>query len=400
MAIEFRLPQFGMGMTDGTVTKWLKAEGDAVSEGEIIVEVEAAKMEVEVPSPASGVLKKILVNVEENVPVLSVLALIDAEGEAQAESPIETVEPAAKTQVPKLAAAAEPGAHPQKSSTQVEPAARKLAKEHGIDLSTITGSGPNGRIRVADVQALADQDSAQSTKEEPQVKQTKEADEFVEIPHTQIRRIIARRLTESKRDVPHFYLKANCQIDAMLSLRKTLNEKSGSKVSVNDLVIRAVALALKAVPDANVSWMEDAMRRFNTVDVSVAVDTPRGLITPIVRDADSKSVQEIAAEVKELAARAQKGRLKQDEYTGGMVSVSNLGMFGVEEFSAILNPPQALIFAIGAGLQKPWVSDGKLEIATIMTVTVSVDHRAVDGALGAKVLAEFKSLIESPDRLV
>lgn len=223
--------------------------------------------------------------------------------------------------------------------------------------------------------------------------------EYVEVPHSITRKTIARRLTESKQQVPHFYVKASCRIDALLEFRAQLNQDAVTRVSVNDLLIRAIALAMRKVPDANVAWDEKVMKRYKRADVAVAVATPRGLVTPIVRAADDKSVYDIAAEVKELAARARVGKLLPAEYSGGTVTISNLGMFGVEEFSAILNPPQSCIFAVGAGEQRLVVIDGKSEIATMMNVTISVDHRSVDGAIAAQMLAAFKAIVENPSAL-
>ncbi|MFM0394926.1 2-oxo acid dehydrogenase subunit E2 [Paraburkholderia phytofirmans] len=219
---------------------------------------------------------------------------------------------------------------------------------------------------------------------------------YTDIPHTMTRRTIARRLTDAKQTVPHFYLKAACRVDALLSARAKLNSDAETKVSVNDIVVKAVANALLNVPEGNVSWGEDALRRYTEVDVAVAVATPRGLITPIVRNVERKTVQDVAREVRDLAERARQGRLKKEEYQGGNVSVSNLGMYGVDEFSAIVNPPQSIIFAAGSAVQQPVVEDGKLAVGTLMTITASVDHRAIDGAIAAQVLGSLKRFLENP----
>jgi pyruvate dehydrogenase E2 component (dihydrolipoamide acetyltransferase) len=402
---EIRLPQFGMGMSDGTIIAWHKAVGDRVTKGEVLCEIEAAKTTVEMESPETGVLRRILVGVDENVPVDTIIADIEIEAESRrsASSEVQSSaainEPPAPTATVRPATQAEPGA-------QVEPLARRIARELGVDLALVKGSGPGGRILADDVrshtqqhkQAASPPASATPAPAAPATS-TVDVGEFTEIPHTMTRRTIARRLTESKQQVPHFYLKVSCEIDALLELRKRLNESAADKVSVNDLIVRAVALTLREVPDANVSWGEKSTRHYQRVDVAVAVATPRGLVTPIVRDVASKSVRQIASEMKDLAARARESKLKPEEYNGGHVSVSNLGMFGVEEFTAIINPPQALIFAVGAGSQQPVVRADKIEVAMQMTVTVSVDHRAIDGAVAAQALSAFKRLIESPAAL-
>lgn len=399
---DIRLPQSGMGMTDGTILKWHKAVGDRIAKGELLCDIEAAKTTVEVESPVTGVLRRILVDVDQNVPVDTVIAEVDTDANDDTRSEAPPLN--AMTGVAAAAPAAR-SATPAGPSTQVEPPARRLAQELGIDLASVAGSGPGGRITVNDVRAQG-QPQPQTAPTSPAptaptsaTSQAKESD-FTEVPHTMTRRTIARRLTESKQQVPHFYVKASCEIDALLALRQRLNEQSTDKISVTDLIVRAVAVALREVPDANVSWGEKAMQRYQRIDVAVAVATPRGLVTPIVRDVTNKSIRTVSSEMKDLAARARESKLKPEEYNGGNVSVSNLGMFGVEEFTAIINPPQSLIFAIGAGSQRPIVRSGKIDIATVMTVTLSVDHRAIDGAVAAQVMSAFKRLIEDPQALV
>ncbi|SCW90667.1 pyruvate dehydrogenase E2 component (dihydrolipoamide acetyltransferase) [Sphingobium faniae] len=446
--IEIRLPQFGMGMSDGTIIKWHKAEGDRVEKGELLCDIEAAKTTVEFESPESGILSKIAVAVDQNVPVNTVIAQFDSAGSsASATAGEEAPEAGALTASTGAGAVrASPlarryaeqngvdlsavsgtgpggkvlhgdvkgeGASPSavRPAVQIEPKARYLARERKVDLARVTGTGPGGRIVAEDVEAFAKAPAPASvektnmTAPAPRPAQTQSGSMApetgdVEIPHSMMRRTIARRLTESKTMVPHFYLKASCRIDALLALRAQINEGADVKISVNDMVVRAVALALKAVPDANVAWGEKAVTKFAHVDVAVAVATPRGLVTPIVRQVDTKPIRQIAAEIKELATRGKEGKLKPEEYQGGNTSVSNLGMFGVEEFSAILNPPQSSIFAIGAGEERAVVVDGKVTVATMMNVTISVDHRAVDGAVGAQMLAAFKKLIETPARIL
>jgi pyruvate dehydrogenase E2 component (dihydrolipoamide acetyltransferase) len=437
MTLEFRLPQYGMGMTDGTIVLWSKAEGDRLLEGEPLVEVEAAKTTVEVAAPVSGTLKKILVGPGANVPVQTVIALIEVAGVTPGAAPtaaaparsaegVQSGQDCASTPIARRMAehadldiAVVSGSGPrgkvmkadveaalqrraaegaEGERVQVEPRARRAAKELNVDLAQITGSGRNGRIVEADVRAF-DVRRRGETPVGPKVAQAPAPSGagFVDVPHSRMRRIVAQRLTESKQQVPHFYLVAHCEVDALLALRREINETIGEpRLSLNDFVVRAVALAMAAVPDANVTWQETALHRYEHVDVAVAVATSDGLITPIIRGAQAKSVRSIAIEAKALAGRARDGRLAPEDYTGGAVTVSNLGMYGVEEFSAIINPPQSCIFAVGAASERPVARHGVLAVANVMTCTVSFDHRAVDGAAGAKLLAKFKSLIEHP----
>jgi len=433
MTLEFRLPQYGMGMTDGTIVGWSKAEGDQLLEGEPLVEVEAAKTTVEVAAPVSGMLKKILVGPGANVPVQTVIALIEVAGvtpgaaaPARNAEGMQSGQDCASTPIARRMAehadldiAVVSGSGPRGKvmkadveatlqrraaegaageRVQVEPRARRAAKELNVDLAQITGSGRNGRIVEADVRASGEWRRGE-TPVGPKVAQAPAPSGagFVDVPHSRMRRIAAQRLTESKQQVPHFYLVAHCEVDALLALRREINETIGEpRLSLNDFVVRAVALAMAAVPDANVTWQETALRRYEHVDVAVAVATSDGLITPIIRGAEAKSVRSIAIEAKALAGRARDGRLAPEDYTGGAVTVSNLGMYGVEEFSAIINPPQSCIFAVGTASERPVARHGVLAVANVMTCTVSFDHRAVDGAAGAKLLAKFKSLIEHP----
>jgi len=438
---EIRLPQYGMGMTDGTIIKWHVAVGDSVAKGAPLCDVEAAKTTVEFESPVGGVVVRIMVALDENVPINTPLLEIDESGAGMPapiaeEADVPPSPPTAETEhtsVPADEIKATPlarrlaeqsgvdlsavqGSGPNgrirrndlaapattTSSVQIEPRARKAARELGVELATVTGSGPSGRIVAEDVVAHA-KFSAQVPVAPPAAPQTEvsgESQSYVEIKHSMMRRTIARRLTESKQTVPHFYLKANCRIDALLAARKAINTEGQEKVSVNDLVIRAIAMALVEVADANVTWDDKAMRKYDHVDISVAVATPRGLVTPVVRNVERKTIRQIAAEVKELAARGREGKLKPEEYQGGTTSISNLGMFGVEEFSAIINPPQSTIFAVGAGEERIVPVNGHPAVATMMTVTMSVDHRAIDGAVGAQLLAAFKAIVENPVRIL
>jgi pyruvate dehydrogenase E2 component (dihydrolipoamide acetyltransferase) len=304
-----------------------------------------------------------------------------------------------------------PSPHAASDRIIASPLAKRIAEQKGVDLKALHGSGPNGRIIKADVESArggsAVSSSAPSRSSTPPAQGIDARDYADKLgmaydaqPNSSVRKVIARRLTESKQLVPHFYLSIDCELDALLALRKNLNEAAGAKISVNDCIIRAVALAMKKVPAANASWTDDAILQYKDADVSVAVATPNGLITPIIKKADTKTLAQISTEMKDLAARARDGKLRPEEFQGGGFSISNLGMFGVREFSAIINPPQSCILAVGAGEQRAVVKDGQIAIATVMTCTLSVDHRAVDGAVGAEFLAAFKPLIEKPFSLV
>jgi pyruvate dehydrogenase E2 component (dihydrolipoamide acetyltransferase) len=387
MAQEVKLPQFSMGMSEGTLLRWFKNEGDAVAAGEPLYEVEAAKTNVEVEAPVSGILRRVLVQVGETVPVYTVLALIGALGEALPDGPMDAGEPA------KAAAPSHGAAKVDDSPKRATPLARRLAKDLGIDLADVAGSGPEGRITDGDVRRHAAE--AGRAAEGP-------SGEYEDVPHSAARRFAAQRLTASKTQVPHFYLRVDCEIDALLALRGRINTgHAEGKVTLNDLLIKAAAGALRRVPGANVSWTDTALRRFRTVDISVAVATPDGLYTPVLRGADTKGIHEVSAEMRCLAERARQGKLMPAEYEGGGFSISNLGTHGVREFAAIINPPQACILAVGAGEPRAVVRHGGLRVATVMSCTLSADHRAVDGATGAEFLAAFREIVEKaePDQL-
>ena len=397
MPIEILMPTVAPSMTEGNIVRWAKKEGDPVKQGEVLLEVETDKAVVEVEAQHDGVLGRILVAEGTNgVKVDTPIALLAGKGEdpkavaATAHSPAAASPAAATAAVP---AAAHPVAHAPGGRVFASPLARRIARDRNIDLSRVSGSGPNGRVLKADVEAAARAGTAAADAAMP----APTGPTFEDIPHSNTRRVIAQRLSEAKRSIPHFYLTLDCNVDALLAARTQANEMiDGLRLSVNDLVIKAVALALRRVPAANAAWTETAIRRFRDVDVAVAVAAPSGLITPVVRNADAKSLRQISAEMKDLAARAKESRLRPDEYRGGGFTISNLGMFGIREFAAIINPPQACVLAVGASEQRPVVRDGALAVATMMTCTLSVDHRAVDGALGAEFLAAFKKLIESP----
>jgi len=428
MPIQVLMPALSPTMTEGNLSKWFKKEGDPVASGDVLAEIETDKAAMEVEAVEEGTLGKILVaEGAGQVPVNTPIALILEEGEDPAT--LEAAAKAAQASAPPPAASAPEPAAPSPPAAPVQPAspppppapaqpspggrgkasplARRLAAQGGLDLAAIAGSGPAGRIVKRDVEAAIAGGGAQArpgtaprpTAQLPVV--LAEGQAYTDLPHSAMRRVIAQRLTQSKQEIPHFYLAADCRVDQLLALRKDLNGRAPEgdghyKVSVNDFVIRAVALALKKVPAANASWMDDAIRIYHSSDVAVAVATPDGLITPIVRNAEVKGLAEISAEMKDLASRARDGGLAPGEYQGGGFTISNLGMYGVKEFSAIINPPQSCILAVGAGEQRPIVRDGALAIATVMTCTLSCDHRAVDGAVGAEFLAAFKTLIEEP----
>ncbi len=441
MPTNILMPALSPTMEKGNLAKWLKKEGDTIKSGDIIAEIETDKATMEVEAVDEGILARIVVpEGTADVAVNEIIGVIAAEGEdakaaaapAKAEAPKSE---APKAEAPKAAPvaaapAAAPSAAPAASSGErpfASPLARRLAKEAGLDLSKVQGSGPHGRIVEKDIEvakagggakaapAAAPATAAPAAAPKPaaaplatgpsdeQVKKLFAADSYEEVPHDGMRKTIARRLLEAKQTVPHFYVTVDCELDALLKLRGELNaaapEKDGKpayKLSVNDMVIKALALALKAVPDANVSWTENAMLKHKHADVGVAVSIPGGLITPIIRDACHKSLSQISNEMKDMAARAKARKLKPEEYQGGTTAVSNLGMFGVKDFAAIVNPPHATILAVGAGEQRAVVKGGQLAVATVMSVTLSTDHRAVDGALGAELLAAFKGYIEKP----
>jgi len=427
MPIQILMPALSPTMTEGTLAKWLKGEGDAVESGDIIAEIETDKATMEIEAVDEGVLAKIMIaEGAEGVPVNTVIAVLLEEGEdASALEAMDTAPaPAPQTAAaptPQPAAAApapQPAQQPAAPATVASgerifasPLARRMAEQAGLDLASLAGSGPNGRIVKRDIEAAITggvPTSAPASAAAPAaayVPATAPAPQpgaaYTEVASTTMRKVIAQRLTEAKRDIPHFYLTVDCEVDALLAMRKDLNARTPEgegayKLSVNDFVVRAVALALRQVPAANATWTDAAVLLYSAIDVAVAVATPGGLITPVVRGADNKGLAAISNEIKSLAERARDGKLAPEEYQGGGFTISNLGMYGVKDFSAIINPPQSCILAVGAGEQRPVVHDGALAIATVMTCTLSVDHRSVDGAVGAEFLAAYKRLIEEP----
>ncbi|MFC4292113.1 pyruvate dehydrogenase complex dihydrolipoamide acetyltransferase [Sphingorhabdus arenilitoris] len=428
MPIELKMPALSPTMEEGTLAKWLVKEGDSVSSGDLMAEIETDKATMEFEAVDEGVIAKILVpEGTDNVKVGEVIALIAEEGEdvdAAASGATSAATPKAEP-APAPAALASPPAAPSAAPVtaapstsagdrvKASPLAKRIASDKGIDLTQITGTGPGGRIVKADVEGASTGTAATPASAPPAAAPVPssapapvQADE--NIPHTieklsNMRKTIARRLTESKQQVPHIYLTVDINLDKLLKLRSELNaalEPQGVKLSVNDLLIKALAKSLIAVPKCNVSFAGDTLIKYERADISVAVSMENGLITPIIQGADSKAVSAISTEMKELAGRAKEGKLMPHEYQGGTASLSNMGMFGIKQFEAVINPPQAMIMAIGAGEKRPYIVDDALAVATVMSATGSFDHRAIDGADGAELMKMFKALCEAPLGLV
>jgi pyruvate dehydrogenase E2 component (dihydrolipoamide acetyltransferase) len=450
MPINILMPALSPTMEKGNLAKWLKKEGDKVKSGDIIAEIETDKATMEVEAVDEGTIAKIVVaEGTADVPVNQVIAVLAGEGEdvkaaaagagsaapapkpqpAAAPPRTEAPKPEAKAEAPKPAPSAAATPKPQAAAPQAlasgdrvfaSPLARRLAKEAGIEVSRIQGSGPHGRIIARDVEgaksgkgmkpagAPSAVPSIAPSMSDAQVRALFEEGSYEVVPHDGMRRTIAQRLTQSTQTIPHFYLTIDCNIGKLLDAREEINAaapknkegKPAYKLSVNDFVLKALALALQRIPDANVSWTEGGMLKHKHSDVGVAVAIPNGLITPIIRHAESKSLSTISNEMKDFAARARARKLKPNEYQGGTTAVSNLGMYGIKDFTAVINPPHATILAVGAGEERAIVKNGKIEAAHIMSVTLSCDHRAVDGALGAELIGAFKALIENPVMMV
>ncbi|HLH10909.1 MAG TPA: pyruvate dehydrogenase complex dihydrolipoamide acetyltransferase [Methylovirgula sp.] len=431
MSIKVLMPALSPTMDKGNLKRWLKSEGDNIKPGDVLAEIETDKATMEVEAVDEGVLAKILVpGGTDDVQVNREIALIAEAGEdpkalaaemaAQSAGAVSKVEPAVVASAlhgvgaPAKAAPAQPVASSGESGARIfaSPLARRLAKQSGIDLTKIEGSGPHGRIVERDLRGAprASQRSqpqaapVQPALSDAAIKRYFAPDSFVEIPHDMMRRTIARRLVEAVNTIPHFYLSVDCELDALLKLRGEINAaapkaKNGTpayKISVNDMIIKALAMALVCVPKANVTFTESALLQHRHADVSVAVALPDGLITPVVRQADVLPLSAISNAMKDFAARAKERRLKPEEYEGGVSAVSNLGMFGIKQFAAVINPPQSSILAIGTGEERAVVKNGALVAAQVMSATMSFDHRAIDGATGAELLASFKRAIENP----
>ena len=455
MPTNILMPALSPTMEKGNLAKWLKKEGDKVKAGDVLAEIETDKATMEYEAVDEGTLAKIVVpEGAQDVAVNSVIAVLAGEGEdvksaasAKAEAPKQAAKkeeqkkteaakpqqgkdepkPATKPSTPSPAPAPAQKAQPTQSGTNrifSSPLARRLAKDAGIDLQRVEGSGPHGRIIARDIDAAKSGKGLRaagapatgatsgaaiaSAMSDQQILGLYEEGSYQLVPHDSMRRTIAQRLTASTQNVPHFYLTLDCDIGRLLAAREEINvaapkdkeSKPAYKLSVNDFVIKALALALQRIPEANVSWSEGGMLKHKHSDVGVAVALPGGLITPIIREAESKSLSAIANEGKDLIARARAKKLKPNEYQGGTTSVSNLGMYGIKEFTAVINPPQSTILAVGAGEERAVARNGKIEAAHIMTVTLSCDHRAVDGALGAELIRAFKTLIENPVMMI
>jgi pyruvate dehydrogenase E2 component (dihydrolipoamide acetyltransferase) len=420
MATNILMPALSPTMTEGNLARWLKQEGDRIKAGDVIAEIETDKATMEVEAVDEGILGRILVPAgTQGVKVNDVIAVLVEAGEAvPASGAAPQATPAATPAAPAPVAAAPAAAAPAPAAASgdrvfASPLARRMAAQAGLDIGKIAGSGPNGRIVKADVDAALSRGpapvaaAAPSAAPAPAAAPRPAAPVAITAPHTAVpnssmRKVIARRLSESKATIPHFYVSTDVEIDALLKIRADLNARSPKdgpgayKLSVNDLVIKATAVTLRRFPNVNAMWTEDAILQLHDVDISVAVSIPDGLITPIVKNADIKGLAAISNEMKDLAARAKSGKLKPEEFQGGGFSISNMGMYGVKDFAAIINPPQAGILAVSAGEQRPVVKNGALAIATVMTLTLSVDHRVIDGALAAEFLQALKRNIEDP----
>jgi pyruvate dehydrogenase E2 component (dihydrolipoamide acetyltransferase) len=424
MPIEIKMPALSPTMEEGTLAKWLVKEGDTVKSGDILAEIETDKATMEFETIDEGTVQKLLVaEGTDGVKVGSPILVLAGEGDdASAPAPKADAAPAkpaaAPQKEPEVAAKEPPAAAPAAKGSvgagdgkrvAASPLARRIAEQKGIDISAIAGSGPNGRVVKADVEgaqpgaakpaaaAPAPQPVAAAAAPAPAIAPEGVPSETIKLSN--MRKTIARRLSESKQQVPHIYLTVDINLDALLKLRTELNkglESRGVKLSVNDMLIKAQAAALMEVPVCNVQFAGDHLIQFKRADISVAVSIPGGLITPVVTGADTKSLSAIATEIKDLAARAREGKLQPHEYAGGTASLSNMGMYGIKQFEAIINPPQAMILAIGAGEKRPYVVNDSLQIATVMSATGSFDHRAIDGADGAAFMAAFKRLVENP----
>lgn len=423
MPIKILMPTLSPTMTEGNLALWVKSEGDRVSPGDVIAEIETDKATMELETVDEGILAKILISEgTEEIPVNTPIAIILEEGEAQSDLEgmdinINKVESTTDTKAVEDADVISDNlANPMQDealnsdvnnrSTNVDtqerikssPLARRMAEQQKIDLALVNGSGPNGRIIRADIEAFSLPDIPVVKNDIPQVYKENYSDYEI-LPINNIRKVVARRLTEAKQEVPHFYLTVDCEIDNLLNVREDLNSRAKNnefKISINDMIIKACAVALMQVPAANASWSEEGIKIYKNANISVAVAINDGLITPIINNANSKGLMTISNEMKELVTQAQDGTLTPDQYQGGTFSISNLGMYGVKNFQAIINPPQGCILAVGKIEKKPVVKNDEISIASIMSATLSVDHRVVDGAIGAQFLDSIKTLIEDP----
>ena len=452
MPIQILMPALSPTMTEGSIVRWLKAEGDQIKSGDLLAEIETDKATMELEAVDEGVLGKILYQEgSEGVEVNKPIALLLEEGEEastleDSDMGVEQVSTLDKTSSKEVDLEVPGEAQSEVNVTSIEdtteqsnkstelaanikeeervfasPLAKRISVDHGIELDKIVGTGPSGRIVKADLDKFITLETSSTsgmltelkTAEEISVKSPDlpvslpdiDEEQYTEIPHTKMRRVIAERLTAAARDIPHFFLTADCNVKQLIDLREDINKKSkpgdnSYKISVNDFLVAAVAIAMRKIPMVNVSWTEDAIRQNLNIDVAIAVSTNGGLITPIIRKADQLGLIEISRVSKDLVQRARAGNLAPQEYQGGGFTISNLGMYGVKQFSAIINPPQSCILAVGAAEERPTVLDGILSVSTMMSCTLSVDHRSVDGALGAEFLECFKSLVEDPISMI
>ena len=418
MSVSVLMPALSPTMTEGTLARWLVKEGDSVKSGDVIAEIETDKATMEVEALDDGVVAKLAVaEGTQNVAVNAVIAVLAEDGESvdDALAAVAAVPAAAPSTPPQTDA---PAAAPAAATSPVQPAvtpeltarsdrvfasplARRIAADAGLELARLSGTGPHGRIIRADVEEALTSGASGAAVQPAAVSRTASAAVPAEerfVPHNAMRRVIADRLQQSKQTAPHFYLTVDCEIDNLLAARKALNEaaEDGVKISVNDMVVKAAAAALMAEPDVNGYFEAEGCRYFSTADICVAVAVDGGLVTPVIHDVQNLGLADISRKTSDLASRARAGTLDPSEYAGGSFTISNLGMFGIREFAAVINPPQSAILAVGEGEQRPVVKNGELAVATVMTVTLSADHRIVDGALGAKWLQAFKRAIEQP----
>lgn len=400
--MQILMPQLGETVAEGKITAWFKSVGDPVASGENLFEIETDKVSMEVPAVSAGVLSEIRVKQGEIAAVGAIVAVIaDRDGDSGVSKKKPKAEPAVKPDPYQAVRTPERNFGPAKLANGIvaTPLARRLASERGIDLLEVRGSGPGGRITAADIQVAEATSPAQTARNEApeQIRALYRGVPFEEVPLDSMRRIISKRLVEAIRTIPHFYVSSSVDVERLLALREEANASATLKLSITDFLIKALALALQRVPAANVVWAEDRILRFKHSDIGVAVAIEDGLLTPVIRQAEAKPLSAISAEMRDLAARARQRKLKPEEYQGGAATISNLGMYGVHAFSAIINPPHATMLAVGAGVRQP-VEDGKggIRFTTQMTVTLSCDHRVVDGALGAQLLAAFKAIVENP----
>ena len=425
MPIEILMPALSPTMKEGNLAKWTKREGDNISAGDVIAEIETDKATMEVEAVDEGVLGKIVVTEgESNVPVNQVIAILLEDGEDSSilnEYKLQNVAVVKKEDKVQEKVAEKQAVKQEKSTTEIKstisdsasyisttafsnqnlkasPVAKNIAQKNNLNLENVKGSGPRGRVLKEDVIGFLSNSTTSKVV-------SRNSEEFIELPNSNVRRVIANRLLESKQTIPHFYLTIDCNISSLLDMRKQVNdvaplnesEKPIYKASVNDFVIKATALALKEIPEANVSWSDDAIYQYNNIDISVAVAIDGGLITPIIKNAEQKSVLDLSAEMKSLIVKAKNATLSPEEFQGGGFSISNLGMYGVKQFNAIVNPPQSAILAVGAGEKRVVVDkDGAFKAVDMMTVSLSCDHRSVDGSVGARFLSSFKKYIENP----